>query len=350
MHESRNGRDSVEQQRSTARAGTRPDRPAHLPAAVGLPLAVIAGVALPIQGRINGALGARIHDGLAAAVVSFSTGLVLMLAVSVLFPKGRSGLRALLPAVRHRSFPRWYLLAGGIGAFFVLAQSLTVSLIGIALFTVAAVTGQTLSGLWVDRIGLGPAGRKPVNGLRVLGALLTIGAVVWAVSPRFGQGTAVAGWLLPVLLPLTAGFLMSFQQGMNGTQSVHYGTPITATLTNFATGTAALWIAWFIKDMIFGPGSPLPADWWYYVAGPLGCLFIGMTALLVRSLGVLLTGLGTIAGQLLGSLGLDVLFPAPGTSVALATVLGTFLTLGAIVVAALPWKGAQQDSNRSQRR
>lgn len=350
MHESRNGRDSVEQQRSTARAGTRPDRPAHLPAAIGLPLAVIAGVALPIQGRINGALGARIHDGLAAAVVSFSTGLLLMLAVSVLFPKGRSGLRALPPALRHRSFPRWYLLAGGIGAFFVLAQSLTVSLIGIALFTVAAVTGQTLSGLWVDRIGLGPAGRKPVNGLRVLGALLTIGAVVWAVSPRFGPGTAVAGWLLPVLLPLAAGFLMSFQQGMNGTQTVHYGTPITATLTNFATGTAALWIAWFIKDMIFGPGSPLPGDWWYYVAGPLGCLFIGMTALLVRSLGVLLTGLGTIAGQLLGSLGLDVLFPAPGTSVAVATVLGTFLTLGAIVVAALPWKGAQQDSNRSQRR
>ena len=39
-------------------------------------------------------------------------------------------------------------------------------------------------------------------------------------------------------------------------------------------------------------------------------------ALLVRSLGVLVTGLGMIAGQLLGSLGLDLAVPAPGTVVA----------------------------------
>jgi transporter family-2 protein len=44
-----------------------------------------------------------------------------------------------------------------------------------------------------------------------------------------------------------------------------------------------------------------------------------------------------IAGQLLGSLGLDLLFPAPGTVVAAATVLGTLLTLAAIVLATLPW-------------
>ena len=35
-----------------------------------------------------------------------------------------------------------------------------------------------------------------------------------------------------------------------------------------------------------------------------------------------------IAGQLLGSLGLDLVLPVPGTVVALPTVLGTMLTLG----------------------
>jgi transporter family-2 protein len=69
----------------------------------------------------------------------------------------------------------------------------------------------------------------------------------------------------------------------------------------------------------------------------MGCAFIGLGALLVRSLGVLVTGLGMIAGQLLGSLGLDLVLPAPGTVVALPTVLGTVLTLGAIVLATLPW-------------
>ena len=41
---------------------------------------------------------------------------------------------------------------------------------------------------------------------------------------------------------------MSFQQAMNGTATVHYGTPIAATLVNFIAGTAVLWLAWLIKD------------------------------------------------------------------------------------------------------
>ncbi|MGZ4662375.1 MAG: DMT family transporter, partial [Arthrobacter sp.] len=45
----------------------------RLPILAGLPLAVAAGLAIPVQGRINGALGVRLNDGIAAAVVSFTT-------------------------------------------------------------------------------------------------------------------------------------------------------------------------------------------------------------------------------------------------------------------------------------
>ena len=229
---------------------------------------------------------------------------------------------------------------------FVFAQSFTVGILGVALFTVATVTGQTVSGLLVDRLGIGPAGRKPVTGIRIVGCLLTIAAVAWAVSPRFSGGAGgaggasdggPAGLLLPLLLPVAAGFLMSFQQAMNGTATVHYGTPIAATLVNFVAGSVVLWTAYAIKLAVVGAGNPLPMEWWYYVGGPMGCVFIGLGALLVRSLGVLVTGLGMIAGQLLGSLALDVILPAPGTVVAPATVLGTILTLAAIILATLPW-------------
>jgi bacterial/archaeal transporter family-2 protein len=318
----------------------------RLPLLAGLPLAVGAGLAIPLQGRINGALGARLNDGIAASVVSFSTGLVVMILISLLLPRGRAGLARILPAVRSRAFPRIYVLAGGIGALFVFAQSFTVGILGVALFTVATVTGQTVSGLLVDRLGIGPAGRKPVTGIRIVGCLLTIAAVAWAVSPRFSGGAGgvggasdggPAGLLLPLLLPVAAGFLMSFQQAMNGTATVHYGTPIAATLVNFVAGSVVLWTAYAIKLAVVGAGNPLPAEWWYYVGGPMGCVFIGLGALLVRSLGVLVTGLGMIAGQLLGSLALDVILPAPGTVVAPATVLGTILTLAAIILATLPW-------------
>lgn len=324
---------------------------ARLPLLAGLPLAVAAGLFIPVQGRINGALGVALADGIGAAVVSFTTGLVVMIVISLVLPKGRAGLARIVPAVRERQFPPYYVLAGCIGAFFVFAQSFTVGLLGVALFTVATVTGQTLSGLLVDRMGIGPAGKRPVTGIRVVGCLLTIAAVAWAVSPRLagsaamggGQdgGSSAAQLLATILLPVLAGFLMSFQQAMNGTATVHYGTPLAATLVNFITGTALLWIAWLIKLAVAGAGRGLPGEWWYYLGGPMGCVFIGVGALLVRSLGVLVTGLGMIAGQLLGSLALDVVLPVPGTVVALPTVLGTLLTLAAIVLATLPWpKGA----------
>ncbi len=323
----------------------------RLPLLAGLPLAVGAGLAIPVQGRINGALGTRLNDGIAAAVVSFSTGLVVMILISLLLPRGRAGLARILPAVRSRAFPRIYVLAGGIGALFVFAQSFTVGILGVALFTVATVTGQTVSGLLVDKLGIGPAGRKSVTAIRVIGCLLTIAAVAWAVSPRFAASGGTPGMvadggaglggpaalLVPLLLPVAAGFLMSFQQAMNGTATMHYGTPIAATLVNFVAGSVVLWTAYAVKVSVAGPGNPLPAEWWYYLGGPMGCVFIGLGALLVRSLGVLVTGLGMIAGQLLGSLALDVVLPAPGTIVAPATVLGTVLTLAAIILATLPW-------------
>ena len=313
----------------------------RLPLIVGLPMAVATGLFIPIQGRINGALGVALEDGIGAAVVSFSTGLLVMTVISLALPRGRAGLARILPAVRERQFPPYYVLAGCIGALFVFAQSFTIGLLGVALFTVAAVTGQTLSGLLVDRMGIGPAGKRPITGIRVLGSVLTVAAVAWAVSPRFSAGESGLQLLVPVLLPLLAGFLMSFQQAMNGTATVHYGTPIAATLVNFIAGAALLWVAWLVKLAVAGAGNPLPAQWWYYLGGPLGCIFIGIGALLVRSLGVLVTGLGMIAGQLLGSLGLDLILPVPGTVIALPTVLGTILTLGAIVLATLPWpKGA----------
>ncbi|YCQ18452.1 DMT family transporter [Arthrobacter sp. Z1-15] len=292
---------------------------------------------MPVQSRVNGALGTRLDDGLAAALVSFSVGLVVMILISVLLPRGRAGAAQLLPALRERRFPRYYVLAGAIGGYFVLSQTLTVAVLGVAVFTVAAVAGQTLTGLVVDRLGIGPAGKKALTVMRVVGAVLTIAAVAWAVSPKLAGTSGASDLLLPVLLPLTAGMLMSFQQAMNGTTGMHYGTPITATLVNFIAGTAVLGLMWLVKVAVSGVGQPLPGEWYLYLGGPMGCVFIGLSALLVRSLGVLLTSLGMIGGQLIGSLLLDIFLPAPGSVVVAATVLGTLLTLAAIVLATLPW-------------
>lgn len=305
--------------------------------ALGLPLAVLAGTILPVQGRINGGLAQRLDDSIAAALISFGTGLALLLVLIIALPAGRAAEREFTPALRERRFPPWYISAGAMGAYFVIAQAISVGPIGIALFTVAVVAGQTLSGLLADRIGFGPAGRRPVTAARVIGAALTLVSVAWAVSPRFGHRAGGAGLVLLVLLPFIGGLLQSFQQAMNGTMTVAYRSPLAATVQNFGIGTAALLLVWAVKLALFGAGLPLPPQWWFYIAGPLGALFIASVAVLVRILGVLLMGLGVVAGQLIGSLVLDLVVPTPGTVVEPVTVLGTLLTLVAIVIATLPW-------------
>lgn len=295
-----------------------------------------AGAAIPGQGRINSELATEVDDAFLAALISFSTGLVLMLGIAFLTPRGRRTLGQVRPAIRRGDVQGWYLLAGCVGGYFVLTQSLTIGMIGVAVFTVAVVTGQTVGGLLWDRIGLGPAGRKRLNPVRVFGALLTVLAVLWTVSPQIGGYQSGWGWLLLVIFPLTAGFTNSAQQALNGRQTAAYGSPIPATLINFIAGTLILLLAYLVKVLVTGAGESLPVAPWYYLGGPLGCIFIGLGAVLVTRVGVLLAAMGMIAGQLTGSLVMDLVVPAPGALVTTSTILGTVLTLLAVFVASLP--------------
>lgn len=302
-----------------------------------LVLLLAAGMAIPGQGRVNAELSAETGDPYLAALISFSVGLVLITVIAFSMPFGRRAMARVRPALQRGEVKPWYLLAGCFGGFFVLTQTLSIGMIGVAIFTVAVVTGQTIGGLVWDRIGLGPAGRKRLTPMRVIGAVLTVFAVLWAVSPQLtGTGRGLA-WLLLVLLPLTGGILSSAQQALNGRQTAVYRNPVPATLFNFIAGSALLLVVWLGKLVIAGglPGQ-LPSQWWYYIGGPLGLVFIALGALLVARVGVLIAAMGMIAGQLIGSLLLDLVAPAPGSVVTAATVLGTVLTLLAVVIASLP--------------
>ena len=82
--------------------------------------------------------------------------------------------------------------------------------------------------------------------------------------------------------------------------------------------------------------------------GPLGLLSIALMGLLVRGLGLLLLGLASTAGQLIGSMLIDWLVPALGTQVYLVTVLGAFVALAGAVIAAIPSAKNESDAAASQ--
>ena len=308
--------------------------PSRLVVAVTVALAVVFGAGVATQSRINGELGRALGDGYLAAVISFGGGLVL-LSIGMLFSKsGRAGFRTVATAVRSKSMPWFYVAGGAAGAFLVLSQGLTAAILGVALFTVAIVSGQTISGLLIDRRGLGTMQPKRLTVPRVLGSVLTLIAVGIAVSAQITGDIPV--WML--LMPFLAGAGIGWQQAVNGQVKVRANSALTATFINFVVGFTVLVVAAVIHGSIAGWPTELPTEWWLYLGGPIGVVFIAGAAIAVRITGVLLLGLGTIAGQLLASLALDLIVPSAGHEIVATTVIGTILTLIAVAIAAWPTK------------
>jgi transporter family-2 protein len=306
---------------------------------VGTAVAVGIGAAVAVQARINGELGQRIDDGVVAALLSFLGGLLLLTLLVATRPSMRRGLGRVIAAVRRQTLRPYQLLGGICGAFLVACQGLTVAAIGVAVFTVAVVAGQTASGLLVDRAGVGPGEPRPVSLRRVAGAILALAAVVLAVSDRLGAPQAL--WL--VLLPALAGVGTAWQQAVNGRvgEAAQDDGPalagmLPAAMVNFVVGTVALVLVTVVEVVIRGLPEPLPAQPWLYLGGALGVLFIGAAAVIVPITGVLLLGLGTVAGQLIGALLLDLFLPAGVDQLTATTLIGTALTLVAVTVIALP--------------
>lgn len=305
-------------------------------------IAVVVGAVFALQARINGELGERLHDGVAAALVSFGTGLALLLGYTALSARMRAGLGKVAAAVRTGRLRWWHLAGGACGGYVVACQGLTVASLGVAVFTIALVGGQVVSGLVVDRLGLGPAGSHPITVQRVAGAAAAVLAVLVTVSDRL----SAPGALVLAALPLLAGIGTSWQQAVIGQVGVAAGDPVPAALVNFVGGSTVLTAASAVLAIVRGPPADWPGEPWLYAGGPLGIVVIAGATLVVRWIGVLLLVLGTVAGQVLGALLLDVTVPAAEDRLSAATAAGAVLALAAVAVTALTRLGRSAKMNR----
>ena len=317
------------------RAPSAQEAPSRLLELVAVPAMVGIGGLVALQSDVNGRLadelGSGLRAGALAAVVSFGSGLVVLVAAALAVPHVRRGTVAVVQAARGGVLRPWQLLGGVAGASLVASQGITVSTIGVALFVVAVVAGQTSSGLAVDHAGLGPSGPRAVTRGRVLGASLTLVAVVVSVSGRLdGSGALTGAALALALLPLLAGAATSWQQAVNGRVSAAGG-PMAAALLNFTVGTTCLLLLLLVSLGVDGELAGLPDTWWLYTGGVMGVVFISGAALLVRVHGVLVLGLCTVAGQVVASL---VIQGVSGDHLDVTTVAGGAVALLGVAVGA----------------
>jgi len=296
--------------------------------------AVLIGVLTAVQARINGQLGVKLGDGLTAAVVSFGTGLVILVVLSLALRVGRGGFGRLVQGLRGRDIPIWMLCGGVAGALTVATQGLAIGIIGVSIFTVGIVAGQSMSGLVLDRIGVGPSGVVAVTPGRLAGGALSLVAV--AVALTGGAIRTVPLWML--VLPLLVGVGIAWQQATNGRLRQHVGTPLTVTLVNFLGGTLVLVVVAAVHVAVVGLPRTFPHEAWYYIGGIVGVIYIFLAAAVVAYTGVLLLGLASVVGQVLTSMLLDLAWPTPASPGFGQQAVIAVIALASVIVAAVPWR------------
>ncbi len=293
-------------------------------------LAALSGAMIAVQARVNGELSHQLNNGLQAAFVSFGSGLLIILLITPFSSQIKEGIVNLRAAVKNKEIARWKLLAGALGGSFVAIQTQIVPLIGVAIYSVASIAGQTAMSLIVDRIGLTGGGKKLISPRRVLAAVLTVIAVLVSVWDRIDANNLS---MFAVTAGGIAGAIVGVQRALNGQINEYSHQSFTTSLLNFITGTSFLMIL-IAVGLVIGRNelSPLPSNpWWIYTGGVIGVIYIAFTSTIVQHLGVLTFTLFSVGGQLVGSLVIDLVSPTKGVSVSAYLVTGIFMTYAGVI-------------------
>ena len=293
---------------------------------ISITLAFIAGVAATLQAGISGQLAKELNDGIMAALVS-NIGGTIFTALFLLNPNVRKQAKKLFKAVVSGNFAKWQLLGGVAGAVYISTASSTVSIIGTGLFTVVLVASQNVSGIIVDKFGFSSGAKRRITPKRALAVVIGIVAVLLSVSEFEGKIL----WL-PILAVVIAGFAVTIQFALNGRVTKASNSQVSAFI-NFPMSMFAVLTVLIVMNLFGKNWNSWPDQWWLYSAGFLGAVVVFLAAATIRTLGVLLFGLASVAGQLITSIALDVILPTANINVGWALISGAGLMLLAVYLA-----------------
>ena len=293
---------------------------------ISIILAFVAGIAATLQAGVSGQLARELNDGIMAALIS-NIGGTLFTGLFLLNPEVRKKGKKLFQDVVSGKFAKWQLLGGVAGAIYISTASSTVSIIGTGLFTVVLVASQNMSGIVVDRFGLSSGSRKKITPKRSIAVVIGIVAVLLSVSDF--QGKIL--WI-PIAAVVMAGLAVTVQFALNGRVTKAANSQVSAFI-NFPMSLITVSLTLIVMNLFGKNWNTWPNQWWLYTAGFLGAVVVYLAAATIRTLGVLLFGLASVAGQLITSIALDVILPNANINVGWALISGAGLMLLAVYLA-----------------
>ncbi len=140
---------------------------------LALILMALTGGLIAMQPAVNAGLG-KSTGNIAAALVSFAIGTLLLAAIVVL--AGQAG------GVGSAADVPWYYLLGGVlGAAYVFTALVTVSSIGAGGVAAATITGQLTTSIVLDRVGFLGLDQQPITATRLAGVVLLLAGTLLIV-------------------------------------------------------------------------------------------------------------------------------------------------------------------------
>ena len=275
---------------------------------VPLLLTLGAGALLAWQSHVNAELSDGAQSWLLAALVSFTVGTLALSAISFGRASGREASRAVVASLRSRSLSWWVLTAGVLSAAYVVMQSGTVTTLGVAVFSVAVISGMNVGSLFADRVRAGGDRGLAFTPRRLWAVAVSLLAAVVAVLPQLGGASSPP--LVYVALVFAAGVAAAIQLALTASVSDVGGDSPAAAWFLFVVAAAFLAVLSLLRGELGSASleqlrSTVVGSPGLLVGGLLGAAVVVTNAYVVPRTGVLVFTLSLIAGQLITALLID---------------------------------------------
>lgn len=294
-----------------------------------IPVTFAAGVGISVAGWLNASLAQHTGSALQAALTACGLQFLVIITAMLVAGPARGGWARLASSVRAGSLHPAFLITGLSAPFWVFGQSYAVPLLGVAVFTVIMVAGQTIGALASDAFGVGASGAHALTPRRLVAGALLLVAVALVVLPGMRQGRfAVAGGLLA----FAVGMVAAVHVPATGRLSRAAESPLAASAYGSGVAFVVLGVP-FVLDAWNRGGVDAHFQPWYTYGGGLmgGALFVVTAQVSVR-IGVLAYTCLQVGGLLSGAALLDLLVPVSRFAMTSSALLGAGLLMAAVLL------------------
>ena len=294
------------------------------------------GLLMPFQTAANSRLRQVVGPAYVSTLVSFSVSTLALLLVSLV-----AGIPIMPTDQMLAATPWWSWFVGLVAVVTITIAIHLFKAIGQLQAMIIPMFSQLIFSLMIDHFGWFGSRVIPLDGKRIIGALLLIvGVTLVVILPRLGSKQQVANrgskLVLWQLLAVLSGCLSASITGAYAQLASAVGNPVQATTVAFFVATMVLLFFCVCNGSVRLVGKAFSSEypWWMWTGGLCGAIIVFGNAWLVPKVGVGVFAMALLVGQLSLSMLMEHhgWLGAPRKSISWIQIVGILLMLGGVAL------------------